>query len=151
MRTGTARVAARGSRLCVATSAINSRTWSELSWGGKQADFARVCFCTRKRQQASEALDSARAKAGTVLNFIRAFSYFSTEAITSIVILHGQQLPMGTASSFGRRDQTGRRWLRSRGCKHGPRSRLEVREPPRSQRQARERLPAAQYAVTDGE
>ena len=47
---------------------------------------SRVCFCTRKRQQASEALDSARAKAGTVLNFIRAFSYFSTEAITSIVI-----------------------------------------------------------------
>ena len=45
-----------------------------------------VCFCTRKRQQASEALDSARAKAGTVLNFIPAFSYFSTEAITSIVI-----------------------------------------------------------------
>ena len=86
MRTGTARVAARGSRLCVATSAINSRTWSELSWGGKQADFARVCFCTRKRQQASEALDSARAKAGTVLNFIPAFSYFSTEAITCIVI-----------------------------------------------------------------
>ena len=40
----------------------------------------------RKRQQASEALDSARAKAGTVLNFIPAFSYFSTEAITSIVI-----------------------------------------------------------------
>ena len=53
---------------------------------GKQADFARVCFCTRKRQQASEALDSARAKAGTVLNFIPAFSYFSTEAITCIVI-----------------------------------------------------------------
>ena len=50
-----------------------------------QADFARVCFCTRKRQQASEALDSARAKAGTVLNFIPAFSYFSTEAITCIV------------------------------------------------------------------
>ena len=40
----------------------------------------------RKRQQASEALDSARAKAGTVLNFIPAFSYFSTEAITCIVI-----------------------------------------------------------------
>ena len=91
MRTGTARVAARGSRLCVATSAINSRTWSELSWGGKQADFARVCFCTRKRQQASEALDSARAKAGTVLNFIRAFSYFSREAITSIVICEAQR------------------------------------------------------------
>ena len=86
MRTGTARVAARGSRLCVATSAINSRTWSELSWGGKQAYFERVCFCTRKRQQASEALDSARAKAGTVLNFLPAFSYFSTEAITCIVI-----------------------------------------------------------------
>ena len=48
---------------------------------------SRVCFCTRKRQQASEALDSARAKAGTVLNFIPAFSYFSTEAITCIVIL----------------------------------------------------------------
>ena len=71
-----------------ATCAINPEcaTWSELSWGGKQADFARVCFCTRKRQQASEALDSARAKAGTVLNFIPAFSYFSTEAITCIVI-----------------------------------------------------------------
>ena len=41
---------------------------------------------SRKRQQASEALDSARAKAGTVLNFIPAFSYFSTEAITFIVI-----------------------------------------------------------------
>ena len=48
---------------------------------------SRVCvFCTRKRQQASEALDSARAKAGTVLNFIPAFSYFSTEAITCVVI-----------------------------------------------------------------
>ena len=43
----------------------------------------------RKRQQASEALDSARAKAGTVLNFIPAFSYFSTEAITCIVISRG--------------------------------------------------------------
>ena len=79
-----------GSRLCV-RHVCNSRsdpecaTCSELSWGGKQADFARVC-CTRKRQQASEALDSARAKAGTVLNFIPAFSYFSTEAITFIVI-----------------------------------------------------------------
>ena len=40
--------------------------------------------CTRKRQQASEALDSARAKAGTVLNFIPAVSYFST--ITFVVI-----------------------------------------------------------------
>jgi hypothetical protein len=47
--------AARGSRLCVrhlCCCAINSRsdpecaTCSELSWGGKQADFARVCFCT---------------------------------------------------------------------------------------------------------
>ena len=48
---------------------------------------SRVCvFCTRKRQQASEALDSARVKAGTVLNFIPAFSYFSTEAITCVVI-----------------------------------------------------------------
>ena len=46
-----------------------------------------VCvFCTRKRQQASEALDSARVKAGTVLNFIPAFSYFLTEAITCVVI-----------------------------------------------------------------
>jgi hypothetical protein len=72
-----------------ATCAINPECapWSELSWGGKQADFARVCvFCTRKRQQASEALDSARVKAGTVLNFIPAFSYFSTEAITCVVI-----------------------------------------------------------------
>lgn len=90
MRTGTARVAARGSRLCVRHvcnyDTPECATWSELSWGGKQADFARVCFCTRKRQQASEALDSARAKAGTVLNFIPAFSYFSTEAITFIVI-----------------------------------------------------------------
>jgi hypothetical protein len=41
---------------------------------------------TPKRQQASEALDSARAKAGTVLNFIPAFSYISTEAINCIVI-----------------------------------------------------------------
>ena len=48
---------------------------------------SRVCvFCTRKRQQASEALDSARVEAGTVLNFIPAFSYFSTEAITCVVI-----------------------------------------------------------------
>jgi hypothetical protein len=73
-----------------ATCAINPECapWSELSWGGKQADFARVCvFCTRKRQQASEALDSARVKAGTVLNFIPAFSYFSTEAITCVVTL----------------------------------------------------------------
>jgi hypothetical protein len=47
---------------------------------------SRVCvFCTRKRQQASKALDSARVKAGTVLNFIPAFSYFSTEAITCVV------------------------------------------------------------------
>ena len=46
-------------------------------------------MCTRKRQQASEALHSARAKAGTVLNFIPAFSYFSTEAIGFIVIWGG--------------------------------------------------------------
>jgi hypothetical protein len=48
---------------------------------------ARKLEGTRKSQQASEALDSARAKAGTVLNFIPAFSYFSTEAITCIVTL----------------------------------------------------------------
>ena len=63
---------------------------------------SRVCvFCTRKRQQASEALDSARVKAGTVLNFIPAFSYFSTEAITCVVKYIFEEIQI-TQNSFSR-------------------------------------------------
>ena len=78
-----------------ATCAINSSLIQNAQLGrnfpGEENKLtSRVCvFCTRKRQQASEALDSARVKAGTVLNFIPAFSYFSTEAITSVLITCG--------------------------------------------------------------